>query len=88
MSANAVPVVVDKGEEREAERDGGVRGGRVDAGEQSDAIAEQDEDEEAGENGQMGIVAVAHDLFSLIVDELMGHFRELLGGAGLFDAEP
>ena len=36
----------------------------------------------------MRIVAVAHDLFGLIVDELMGHFREMLVGARLFDAEP
>ncbi len=87
VHADAVVVVVEEGDEREAEGDDGVGGGRLEAGDEAHEVAEQDEEDEHGEVGGEALVAVADDAFALLADELAGELGEVLDGAGLLDRE-
>src|ERR1035438_2061168 len=88
LGANAVPVVVDEGEDGERERNGWNTRRLVDARQQPHEVAEEDEEQQAGQNGKIPLVTMAHDLLGLAVDELVHDFGEMLRVGRFFDAEP
>ena len=56
--------------------------GAVDAGNQSDQIVEQHEQEDAGYVRLKALVAVADDLLRLVANDLVDHLGDVLRRAG------
>jgi hypothetical protein len=64
-----------------------IRRGGFKAGEESEAVADHDEEEDRGGEGHVRLVSVADDGLALIADELVDDLGDVLDGARLVDAE-
>ncbi len=80
-------MVVNKGDQREAERHDRAGGGRFEPGDKAHQVADQDEQKEHGQVGTEALVAVADNAFALLTDEAVNHLREVLHAAGRLDRE-
>ena len=91
LHAKAVVVVVEKCEDREAQRNEGLRCRRFNAGDkaddEADEIIQQDEKTDAGDKGLEAHVVVADDLLGQVADTFVDHLGDLLRRFGFFHRE-
>ncbi len=78
-------MVVTKRQDGAAQRDDGKSGGRIEARNHSQKIAEQNEEAEGGQIGGELFAAVADDFMRLAIDETVGTFKKMLQRARLVD---
>ena len=81
----SLKVVVEKRTDRASERDDGNSSRRFKARNQSDQIANQNEDKNNGEKRRIGLAVMPNDLLALAEDESFDAFERVLQAAGRID---
>ena len=85
LHPHAVKVVVEKCEDRNAQRDRGHACRRRDAGDQAEQIIQQDEEADAGNECLKSLVSMPNHGFSLAAYELVDHFCHMLRRPGILN---
>src|SRR5262249_40005579 len=88
LNANAVDVVVEERNHRASQSDFNCAGRRLERGNQTDQIAQQDEQKKSTEERRKAFRPMANDLLALSVDEVIQHLRQMLQRTWLIHGQP